>query len=187
MALPKIVTEAVAVAGVHTLTLDNVTGLEVGYHVEVSGVEAAGTYNGNHVITAISTENSTISFVNGNHTHAEAECLGQLYVPVTWASEEDVETFLGAAPDADWLAFCTEAANEFCWTRRRSSGYCTDLPDTAPNPSVRLAVILYGGAAYREKGSVDSFASFTEIPIQPPVGSMGRIKQLLGVERPAIA
>lgn len=185
MALPKIVTDAVAVSGTYTLTLLDVIGLEVGYPIVVSGVNA--NYDGEHTITAINTTNKTVTWTDGAASHTTVEVVGQLYVPVTWATEADVETFLGAAPDADWLAFCTEAANEFCWNRRRSSGYCTDLPDAVPNPSVHLAVILYGGAAYREKGSVDSFASFTEIPIQPPVGSMGRIKQLLGVERPAIA
>lgn len=184
MALPKVVTDAVATAGVHTLTLLDVTGLEVGYPIVVGGV--GQSFDGNHTITAISTVNVTVSFVNGNHTHAATEVVGQLYVPVTWADDQDVEDFLGSAPDATWLAFCTEAANEFCWNRRKSSGYA-DLPDAVPNPSVKLAVMLYAGAAYRERGSVDSFASFSEIPLQPPVGSMSRIKQLLGVERPLVA
>lgn len=184
MALQKTVTDAVAAAGVHTLTLLDVTGLEVGYPIVVDGV--GQEYDGNHTIGTINTTNKTISWTQGNHTAAATEVLGILHVPVTWADDADVELFLGAAPDTDWLAICTEAGNEFCWTRRKSSGY-EDYPDAVPNSSVKMAVILYAGSLYREKGSVDSFASFAEMPLSPPTGSMGRIKQLLGVERPRVA
>jgi len=186
MALLKHVTHAVAVAGVHTLTLDDVTGLVVGYNLRVSGVLAAGTYNGQHAITAIDTDDRTVSYVTGNHTHTGADTIGQADVPVTWANTEQVELFIGNASDADWLDLCTIAANEWCYDRRKSASY-DDYPHVSPTPRATEAVLLYAGALYRERGSVESFSSFMENPITPPVGTLGRIKQLLGIERPAVA
>jgi hypothetical protein len=186
MALLKHVTHAVAVAGVHTLTLDDVTGLVVGYDLRVSGVLASATYNGTHEITAIDTDDRTVSYVTGNHTHAEVATIGQADVPVTWADTADVELFIGAASETDWLDLCTVAANEWCYDRRKAASY-DDYPHVSPSPKVTEAVCLYAGALYRERQSVDSFSSFMENPIAPPVGTLGRIKQLLGIERPAVA
>ena len=186
MALLKHVTHAVAVAGVHTLTLDDVTGLVVGYNLRVSGVLAAGTYNGQHAITAINATNRTVSYVVGAHNHAGADTIGQADVPVTWADTDDVELFIGNAGDADWLELCTIAANEWCYDRRKAASY-VDYPHVSPTPRATEAVCLYAGSLYRERGSVESFASFMENPITPPVGTLGRIKQLLGIERPAVA
>jgi hypothetical protein len=186
MALLKHVTHAVAVAGVHTLTLDDVTGLVVGYDLRVTGVLAAGTYNGTHPITAIDVDDRTVSYVTGNHTHAAEDTIGQADVPVTWADTNDVELFIGAASEADWLDLCTIAANEWCYDRRKAASY-NDYPHVSPSPRATEAVCLYAGALYRERQSVDSFASFMENPITPPVGTLGRVKQLLGIERPAVA
>lgn len=48
MALEKRVTNGVAVAGVHTLTLADVDGLYVGYKVTFAG---CGVFNGTHDLT----------------------------------------------------------------------------------------------------------------------------------------
>lgn len=186
MALSKKVTAAVAVAGAHTLTLDDVTGLVVGYSLRVTGVLADGTYNGTHTITAIDTDDRTVTYQTGNHTHAQTDTIGQAEVPVTWVTENEVELFLGVANDADWLEACTAAANEWCYDRRKAALY-NDYPHVSPNPRISEGAVLYAGALYREKGSLDSFSSFMENPITPPVGTLGRVKQLLGIERPAVA
>ena len=45
---------------------------------------------------------------------------------------------------------------------------------------------MYAATLYRERGSVDSFASFDQMGGAVPFGTMQRIKQLLGVPRAAI-
>jgi hypothetical protein len=184
MALEKIVTNGVAVAGVHTLTLADVDGLYVGYQVKFAG---CGVFDGVYVLTDVDATAKTVEYVQASHTHASTDLRGQASVIVSWADTDDVTTFLGVAGDVDWLEYCTDAANEFCWGRRQSANYHQDLPTVVPNSRVLEAVVLYAGSLYRERSSVDSYASFNELPISPPIGTMGRVKQLLGVERPSFA
>jgi hypothetical protein len=40
---------------------------------------------------------------------------------------------------------------------------------------------------YRQRGSVDQFASFTDMASAPVVGLSGLVKQLLGISRPQVA
>jgi hypothetical protein len=42
-------------------------------------------------------------------------------------------------------------------------------------------------ALYRERGSVDSFASFQDMTITAAPGTMGQIMRLLGVNRSQVA
>ena len=51
MAFQKTITEAVAVSGLHTLTVSDVANLYVGYSIDVQGV--GNTFDGTHTITAI--------------------------------------------------------------------------------------------------------------------------------------
>ena len=184
MALEKLVTQGVAVSGVHTLTLANVDGLYVGYSVKFAG---CGVFDGTHALTDVDPAALTVEYTQGNQNHTARDLHGQASVIVEWADTNDVTTFLGVAGDADWLDYCTDAANEFCWGRRQAANYHLDLPTVVPNSRVLEAVVLYAGALYRERSSVDSYASFNEMPISPPIGTMGRVKQLLGVERPSFA
>jgi hypothetical protein len=46
---------------------------------------------------------------------------------------------------------------------------------------------MWGGALYRARGSIDTFASFTEMGTAPTVGLSPMIKQLLGIDRPQVA
>lgn len=184
MALEKLVTHGVAVAGVHTLTLADVDGLYVGYKVKFAG---CGVFDGTHDLTDVDATAKTVEYHTGNQNHPAADLHGQASVIVQWIDPADVEVFLGVASDTDWLDYCTDAANEFCWGRRQAANYKLDLPTVVPNARVFEGVVLYAGSIYRERGSVDSYASFAEIPISPPIGTMGRVKQLLGVERPSFA
>jgi hypothetical protein len=109
----------------------------------------------------------------------------------TWIDFEDIENWLGI-PLADesqqtFLEQCAAAANEFIYRRRVESGYTTDQLDTAPNASVALATIMYGGALYRQRGAIDQFASFSEMGSAPVVGLSPIIKQLAGLSRPQVA
>ena len=184
MALEKRVTSGVAVAGVHTLTLANVGGLYVGYSVTFAG---CGVFDGTHNLTDVDATAKTVEYVQGNQNPPDTDLHGQASVNVEWADSADVVIFLGTAGDTDWLDYCTDAANEFCWARRQADDYLLDIPTVVPNKKVLEAVVLYAGSLYRERGSVDSYASFNELPISPPIGTMGRVKQLLGVERPSYA
>jgi hypothetical protein len=46
---------------------------------------------------------------------------------------------------------------------------------------------MYGGALYRQRGSVDSYGSFQNMGVVPVMGLNGMIRQLLGIDRPQVA
>jgi hypothetical protein len=91
-----------------------------------------------------------------------------------------------SALDAAFLTSCASAANQFCYRRRQEANYFDSL-STSPSGDVTLGTIMYGGALYRQRGSVDSFASFDNMQSAPPVALSGMVKQLLGIDRPAVA
>ena len=107
----------------------------------------------------------------------------------TWITNANVTEFLGidvaTANDTAFITSCVGAANVFAYRRRVEAGYHDDA-DAAPNDAVKLGTTLYAAALYRERGSVDSFASFDQFGGAAPFGSMGRIMQLLGVNRPQV-
>ena len=108
----------------------------------------------------------------------------------TWASDQDVLDWLGIDPatvnDSAFVTTATNAANAFAYRRRRESGYFDSLT-TVPGPDVLLGTIMYGATLYRERGSVDSFASFDQMGGAVPFGSHGQINKLLGVNRAQVA
>lgn len=108
-------------------------------------------------------------------------------VTVTWITDADVEEWLGistaTANDTAFITDCVAASNAWCYRRRTSAGY-NDTPATAPSGDVKLGAVMYAATLYRERGSVDSFASFDGAG--PPFGSLSRILQLLGVNRPQV-
>lgn len=108
----------------------------------------------------------------------------------TWIDDEDIADWLGiAVATADETAFlelCAEAANAFCYRRRREAGY-DDALATPPSNDVKLGTIMYGGAMYRQRGSIDQFASFDAMSTAQIVGLSPIIKQLLGIDRPQVA
>jgi hypothetical protein len=46
---------------------------------------------------------------------------------------------------------------------------------------------MLAASYYRERGSVDSFASFQDMAITAPTGTMGQIMRLLGIRRSQVA
>jgi hypothetical protein len=113
------------------------------------------------------------------------------YTPVcTWITSTNIEDWLGigvaTAADAAFLTTCASAANQFCYRRRQESGYIDSLT-TSPSGDVTLGTIMYGGALYRQRGSIDAFASFDGMSTAPVVGLSGMVKQLLGIDRPQVA
>ena len=93
---------------------------------------------------------------------------------VTWITDDDVLGWLGIEPagdiDAAFVTACTNAANDWAYRRRQESGYTSDEPGTAPSDAVKLGTVIYGGTLYRERGSVDSFASYEGYTVQPIQG-----------------
>ena len=107
----------------------------------------------------------------------------------TWIDSDDVTEWLGisaaTANDTAFIATCVSAANVYCYRARHEAGYHDDS-DAVPDGSVKLGTVMYAATLYRERGSVDSFASFDQMGGAVPFGTMARIKQLLGVGRPQI-
>lgn len=108
----------------------------------------------------------------------------------TWITSADVVIFLGIAAatanDTAFLAQAVNASNSWCFKRRVQAGY-HDALGTVPDDSVKMGAILYAAGLYRERGSIDSFQSFSDMGVTAPTMSLGRIHQLLGVKRSQVA
>ena len=108
----------------------------------------------------------------------------------TWITATDIEDWIGigtaTAADTTFLMICAAAANAFCYRRRVEAGYIDSLT-TVPSQDVKLGTVMYGGALYRQRGSMDQFASFDGMATAPVVGLSGMVKQLLGIDRPQVA
>ena len=108
----------------------------------------------------------------------------------TWITATDIEDWIGigtaTAGDTTFLTICAAAANAFCYRRRVEAGYIDSLT-TVPSQDVKLGTVMYGGALYRQRGSMDQFASFDGMATAPVVGLSGMVKQLLGIDRPQVA
>jgi len=111
-------------------------------------------------------------------------------VTCTWITAAQIEDWLGigtaSALDTAFLTTCASAANQFAFRRRYEAGYF-DSATTSPSGDVTLGTIMLGGAYYRARGSIDTFASFNEMGTAPTVGMSPMIKQLLGIDRPQVA
>jgi hypothetical protein len=185
------------------------TELEVGQSITVAGVDA--TFNGSYSIRAlpqylfegVDTEGDLLYDVN--IPIANQVLYARTAVDVqrtaasgtltstptcTWISAGDVEDWLGigtaTSADAAFLTICASSASQFCWRRRMEAGYVDSLT-TVPSQDVKLGTIMYGGALYRQRGSMDSFASFQSMGTAPVMGLNGMIRQLLGIDRPQVA
>ena len=108
----------------------------------------------------------------------------------TWITAQDIADWLYVAQavtaDVTFLTICAAAANQFCYRRRQEAGYVDSLT-SVPSQDARLGVIMYGGALYRQRGSIDQFASFDAMGTASVVGLSPIIKQLLGIDRPQVA
>ena len=104
----------------------------------------------------------------------------------SWTTVAAVQEFLGissaTANDTAFLTTCVAAANAWCFRRRVQAGYHDSLT-TDPDGSVLLGTTLYAAGLYRERGTTgDSYASFGDMS-GPPLMTLGRVNQLLGVKR----
>ena len=201
----------------HSQLLDNYAVLQlltpseiaVGQSIVVSGISApfAGTFIvvdlPEYLYTGTDSEgdltfdpftpipNQVLYSCTGSNVDRDAATGTVTYAPVcTWITANDISDWLyvatATAADQSFLTICAAAANQFAYRRRQESGYFDSLT-TVPSQDVKLGTIMYGGALYRQRGSVDAFSSFNEMGSQPPVALSAMVQQLLGIQRPQVA
>jgi len=109
----------------------------------------------------------------------------------TWVTSAQVQLWLGlTSPSADestFLAQCVSAGNQVAYRRRQEASYFDSL-STSPSGDVTLGTIMLAGAYYRQRGSIDQFASFDSMGQAITTNAFTpMVKQLLGIDRPAVA
>jgi len=183
--------------------------IELGASVVLAGVDA--TFNGTYTVRAlpqylyvgIDTEGDLLYDVNipianqvlyaktaDDVTRTAATGTLTITQTCTWVTAANIEDWLGigtaTAADAAFLTVCAAASSQFAWRRRMEAGYVDSLT-TVPSQDVFLGTQMYGGALYRQRGSVDQYASFQNMGVTPVMGLNGMIRQLLGIDRPQVA
>ena len=199
---------AVIVPGYVTVTTLTPNEIVVGASITVAGAGAA--YNGTKTVYAmpqylpINVDTEGLIEYDTSYPLENAIMWADSQTPVelhaqagtitfeqtcTWVTGPQIATYLGITTAGDETAFlvqCAAATNAFCYRRRQESGYIDSLT-TSPSGDVTLGTLMYGSALYRQRGSVDQFASFTDMASAPVVGLSGIVKQLLGINRPQVA
>ena len=108
----------------------------------------------------------------------------------SWTTVANVQEWLGIASatanDTAFLTTAVNAANDWSYRRRKAAGYSDSL-STAPSRDVLLGATLLAAVWYRERGSVDSYASFSDLGNPVPVMTMGQVNRLLGINRSQVA
>ena len=190
--------------------LTNADPLEVGQSVTIAGVDA--TFNGTYTVVALPQyyftgvneegfflydielpiANQVLYAKTADNVNIVAASGTLTTTPVcTWITAQQIEDWLGigtaTAADTAFLTSCALAANSFAYRRRLEAGYKNESLTTVPNGSVSLGAIMYGGALYRQRGGVTDFATFDGLGTGGTMGLSPMIKQLLGVDRPAVA
>lgn len=176
------------VDGVATAELDDATGFHAGAYAYLFGCGAG--VDGPRQLTAVNGNEISFPVSIADTTTALEPAAGTADIAVTWITDEDTETFIGVTPageaDAAYLAAVTDAANEWAYRRRYAAGYA-DAPTVVPSSPVKAGTTMMAGSLYRERGSIDTFASFEAMGTAQPIGNMGQILRLLGINRPAVA
>ena len=108
----------------------------------------------------------------------------------TWITSSNVTEWLGIASatanDTAFITTCVNAANAWAYRRRAAAGY-TDSLTTSPSGAVTLGTTMYAASLYRQRGAIDSFASFDGMGNATPTLSHGEIMRLLGINRAQVA
>jgi len=183
--------------------------IEVGASVVITGVDA--TFNGTYIVyalpqyyflgvddegdllfdPAIAIPNQVLYAKTADDV-ARIAASGTLTITqvCTWVTSQMLEDWIGigtaTAGDAAFLTICASACSQFAWRRRMEAGYVDSLT-VVPSQDVLLGTQMYGGALYRQRGSMDQFASFQNMGTTPVMGLNGMIRQLLGIDRPQVA
>jgi hypothetical protein len=183
--------------------------IEVGASVVITNVDA--TFNGTYIVYALPqyafmgvddegdllfdplvTIPNQVLYAKTASDVARTAASGTLTITqtCTWVTSAMLEDWLGigtaTAADAAFLTICASACSQFAWRRRMEAGYIDSLT-TVPSQDVLLGTQMYGGSLYRQRGSIDQFASFQNMGVTPVMGLNGMIRQLLGIDRPQVA
>jgi hypothetical protein len=188
--LNKEVLGVTATSGAWTLTLSNVDGIITGMRGSVGGFTTAAWNVPNVTITAVDQTLNTISYSHGNFTVAQQEIWAQFILRCSFIALENLEQYLGyeftAGDDAEWAQCQVDAANDWAFRTRRSSGY-QDHPNVCPGHDVGVGTVLYAGTLVKQRGAVDGFASFDNQGFGVAPGqSFAEILRLLGCKRPQV-
>jgi hypothetical protein len=110
----------------------------------------------------------------------------------TWITAANLVTYLGVSisdPSDDFtlITQAVSAGNQFCSRRRAEAGY-NDSLSVSPSGDVTLGTLMYAAALWRSRGSLENvFASFEGMGSAPQQSLTPIVKQLLGIDRPAVA
>ena len=189
------------------------TDIQVGDSVVVSGLSAP--YNGTFTVLAcpqyryvgvdgitgefnydvnVAVPNQILFACTGDDVEFVAIYTGTVaFTPTcTWITAANLVTYLGVSitnPSDDYtlITQAVSASNQFCSGRRAEALYNDNLT-TSPSGDVTLGTLMYGAALWRSRGSLENvFASFDNMGTAPQQSLTPIVKQLLGIDRPAVA
>ena len=155
----------------------------------VDGVTGEFNYNVN-----LAVPNQILFACTGTNVEFVAIYSGSVsFTPTcTWVTVANLVTYLGVSitnPSDDYTLAtqAVSAGNQFCSRRRAEAGY-NDSLSTSPSGDVTLGTIMYCAALWRSRGSLENvFASFDNMGSAPQQSMTPIVKQLLGIDRPAVA
>ena len=138
--------------------------------------------------------NQVLFACTGSAVEYAAFYTGQIsFTPTcSWITVANLVTYLGVSitnPSDDYTLAtqAVSASNQFCSRRRAEAGY-NDSLSTSPSGDVTLGTIMYAAALWRSRGSLENvFASFDNMGSAPQQSMTPIVKQLLGIDRPAVA
>jgi len=204
------VTHAQRVDEVAVIQTLEATDIAVGQSITISGV--GNDFNGTYVVLAVPVYLFTgvdiygdytydtnvlipnqLLMANAGHPDYQRQAASGLVTwtqTCTWITVSDLTEFLGisgaTANDTAFMTSSVNASNAWCFKRRVQANYHDSLT-SVPDAAVKAGAVLMAASLYRERGSIDSFNSFQDMTVSAPVASMGRINQLLGIKRSAVA
>ena len=187
--LTKEVSNVVATSGTWTLTLSDIDGIISGMKFNVGGFTTASWNVNNETVDSVNATNKTVTYSHGNFTVATQATWAQFHLACTWITLNDLEAALGYdfdAGDTAWATAQVDAANDWAYRMRQSSGY-EDHPNFCPGSDTKQGVILYAAQLIKQRGAVDGYASFDAQAFGVAPGqSYAQILQLLGCKKPQV-
>lgn len=187
--LTKEVSNVVATSGTWTLTLSDIDGIISGMKFNVGGFTTASWNVTNETVDSVNATNKTVTYSHGNFTVATQATWAQFHLACTWITLNELEEALGYdfdAGDTAWATAQVDAANDWAYRMRQSSGY-EDHPNFCPGSDTKQGVILYASQLIKQRGAVDGYASFDAQAFGVAPGqSYAQILQLLGCKKPQV-
>ena len=158
-------------------------------YVGVDGITGEWLFNEN-----VPRANQILYACTGDAVEYAAFYTGQIsFTPTcSWVTVANLVTYLGVSitnPSDDYTLAtqAVNAGNQFASRRRSEAGY-NDSLSSSPSGDVTLGTIMYCAALWRSRGSLENvFASFDNMGSAPQQSMTPIVKQLLGIDRPAVA